>query len=98
MLLVLAMIGIAAAIFHSLEDWTWVQAIYFATATITTVGYGDLVPTTDVSRLVVSLYVILCIPLVFLSIGVVAEAIFTRYQEAIKRSERRVKRKRKKKK
>jgi len=38
-------------IFRYLEDWTFIESLYFTVATITTVGYGDLHPTTDVSRL-----------------------------------------------
>lgn len=98
MILLVVVIGSATFVFHAIEGWNWVQSLYFATATITTVGYGDLVPTTDASRLVVSLYVILSIPLLFLSIGIIAEAIFTRYHESIKRSERRITSKKKKKK
>lgn len=37
--------------FKILEDWTVIEALYFTVATITTVGYGDLHPTTDASRL-----------------------------------------------
>ena len=32
------------------EDWTVVQALYFTVITLTTIGYGDLHPTTELSR------------------------------------------------
>lgn len=37
--------------YHNLEKWSWVDSIYFMTATFTTVGYGDLVPETDAGKI-----------------------------------------------
>ena len=34
-----------------LEHWTPVQALYFCVATLATVGYGDLHPTTEIGQL-----------------------------------------------
>lgn len=33
------------------EGWSFVNAFYFTVSTVTTVGYGDIVPTTDVTKL-----------------------------------------------
>lgn len=33
--------------FHYVEGWTYLDAAYFTTSTISTVGYGDLSPVTD---------------------------------------------------
>ena len=43
---------------HYLEDWGWVDSLYFSTVAITTVGFADLTPTTDASKLftVVSIF------------------------------------------
>lgn len=56
--LLITLIAGGTLIFHHMEDWTWAQSFYFTIVTITTVGYGDLTPTTDASRLVTALFII----------------------------------------
>lgn len=56
-----------AALFGILEGWWWVDAIWFTFVTLTTIGYGDMTPTTFKSRV----YLILMI-----SYGVGTMALF----------------------
>lgn len=51
------------ALFHWLEDYTLIQSFYFSVTTMTTVGYGDVVPTNDTTRLVVSIYILIAVSL-----------------------------------
>lgn len=44
--------------YHLVEDWSWVDSIYFSTVAVTTVGFGDLVPSTDASKLFTVLYIL----------------------------------------
>ena len=37
--------------YRSIEGWSWLDAAYFSVATISTVGYGDLAPKSDVGKL-----------------------------------------------
>lgn len=37
--------------FHFVEGWTFLDAAYFTSMTISTVGYGDIIPVTDLGKL-----------------------------------------------
>ncbi len=37
--------------FNYLEKWSFVDSFYFATSTLLTIGYGDLAPSSDISKL-----------------------------------------------
>ena len=60
-------IGVGTLVFHRLEGWSWIDSFYFSVVTITTVGFGDLTPTTPMSRLFTAIYI-----LVGVAIGLVA--------------------------
>lgn len=51
-LYVLVTIVSGSIIYHWLEDWSWLDSLYFVVITTTTIGYGDLAPTTAASKLV----------------------------------------------
>jgi voltage-gated potassium channel len=40
------------------EDWTIIQALYFSVVTLTTVGYGDLHPTSDGTQIFTIFYIL----------------------------------------
>lgn len=42
---------ISIVFYHFYEGFTWVDAFYFTAITITTIGYGDLHPTHDLSKI-----------------------------------------------
>lgn len=53
-----SLILIATVVYHLLEDWSWVDSLYFSTVAVTTVGFGDLTPSTDASKLFTIFYIL----------------------------------------
>jgi hypothetical protein len=49
---------IGMLVYHWLEGWSLLDALYFSAITLATVGYGDLVPTTPIAKLFTIFYVI----------------------------------------
>lgn len=60
----LVLIALATTVYKYAEDWSWVDAFYFSTVAVTTVGFGDLSPTTDGTKLFTVFYVVTGISLV----------------------------------
>jgi voltage-gated potassium channel len=42
--------------YHFAEGWDFIESLYFSVIALTTVGYGDLHPTTDYSRIFTIVY------------------------------------------
>jgi hypothetical protein len=58
MLLALGVLAGGAVFYHFVEDWSWLDSFYFSTVTLTTIGYGDLVPHTAAGKLFTIFYVL----------------------------------------
>jgi hypothetical protein len=52
-----ALLAVGTVVYRSLEDWSWVDSFYFSAIAVTTVGFGDLTPTTDGAKLFTVIYV-----------------------------------------
>ncbi len=54
-----------SVVYHYIEDWSWIDSIYFSVITLTTVGYGDLAPQTDTGKIFTIFYVLTGVGLMF---------------------------------
>lgn len=45
-------------VYHWLEGWTYMDALYFSVISLATIGYGDFVPTTDIAKGFTIVYVV----------------------------------------
>ncbi len=53
-----SMVALGTVVYMFLEGWTAVDALYFSVVALATVGFGDLHPTTDASRLFTVVYIV----------------------------------------
>ena len=58
-----ALITVGAAFYHFHDGYAWVDSLYFAVITITTVGFGDFHPESTASKLFTTVYSLLGVSL-----------------------------------
>ena len=63
-------LGGGTVFYSQVESWSIVDSLYFCAITLATIGYGDLVPTKDASKILTIVYL-------FVGIGVLASFITT---------------------
>lgn len=65
------------------EHFRWLDSLYFCVITLTTIGYGDIVPTTDIGKIFTIFYSIF-------GIGIIAAMANYLLHQALDRHVRRV--------
>lgn len=58
LLITTSTIGLGTVMYHLIEGWNWIDSLYFSVITLTTIGYGDLAPTTDFGKIFTILYIL----------------------------------------
>jgi len=67
--------GFGGVAYDELEGWTLIDTTYFLTVTVTTVGYGDMVPESDTGKIFTVLYALLGIAFVFAALEPLLHAL-----------------------
>ena len=84
LLLTLALIILSGTIYFRLvEGWSWLDAYFFTVVTLSTVGYGNLVPMTAAGKIGTTVFILL-------GLGVFAVAIQQFGQFAMRKREQHV--------
>jgi voltage-gated potassium channel len=82
----LTLIAAGTVVYRYLEGWSWIDSFYFTVCTVTTVGYGDLIPSSEISRLFTALYALAGVSLALASLGIVGTTYLTNRQERLLKS------------
>lgn len=61
----IVIIGIGMLFYHTVEGLGWIDAFYFSVVTLTTVGYGDISPQTDLGKIFTVFYILTGIGIMF---------------------------------
>lgn len=52
-----SILALGTVVYHLIEGWSWVDAFYFSSVAVTSVGFGDFTPTSDISKLFTVFYI-----------------------------------------
>lgn len=80
-LLVVGILAIGTTVYSVLEDWSVLNAFYFSVVTLATIGYGDLTPTNDASKLFTIVYIFVGVGTLGVFISAVSRASLRRSME-----------------
>lgn len=70
-------LAIGTVAYRLIEGWSWLDSLYFSVITLTTIGYGDFSPQTDLGKLFTMAYIIIGVALI---LGFV-NTLFLHYKE-----------------
>ncbi|MFA5954662.1 MAG: potassium channel family protein [Patescibacteria group bacterium] len=77
------LIIVGTLVYHQFENWSWIQSFYFTVSTLATVGYGDLHPTSDGTRLFTALFILVGVSIAVAALGILGSAYIDRRAKQI---------------
>lgn len=86
--LLAGIVGIGTVFFRLVEGWSWLDSYFFTVVTLSTVGYGNLVPVTAVGKIGTTVLIFVGLGVFALTIQQIASIAVTRRarRAAIKKS------------
>ncbi|MCR4368789.1 MAG: potassium channel family protein [archaeon] len=78
---ILGLLAVGTIFYHYAEGWGWIDSFYFTGVTLLTIGYGDLHPTTDASKIFTVLFALGGVTTFLFSLTTIEEYYTTRRQE-----------------
>jgi len=72
---------VGTVFYHRHEGWTVIDSAFFSLITLTTVGYGNLVPTTTLSKIFTMVYLVLGMSILLGFLNNIAGKMFEDHKE-----------------
>lgn len=69
-----------ALFYHFIEGWTYLDSLYFSAITLTTIGYGDFSPQTDLGKIFTIVYIGIGVGLILTFVN----TVYTHFQNTRK--------------
>ena len=82
----LSLLAGATLFYYTVEGWSIIDALYFSVMTMSTIGYGDFVPTTTWSKLFTIIFAILSIGFFAAVIAKIVSIVLQRKKEKVTRN------------
>ena len=85
LLTALSVIATGTVFYHYFMPLKWIDAVYFSVITITTVGYGDIHPVNDPTKIFTIFYVLIGVGIIAASLNILVRIAAQRQAEKIKK-------------
>jgi len=87
---VVMLIIVGTVVYKVLEGWGFVDSAYFTMITLTTIGYGDLVPTTGVSKMFTAFFAFAGVAVFLFALSILADYYFGQRAQSLEKQVKRV--------
>ena len=67
---------VGISVYHNVEGWSYLDSTYFLVITATTIGYGDIVPITNVGKIITIFYSFIGISFAFYMVSLINHYVF----------------------
>lgn len=80
----LVLLSIGTFTFKHIEGWTTLNAFYFSSMTMLTVGYGDVAPHTPAGKIAAVIFAFMSVGIALYAVNLIARLAFRQKLESVK--------------